>query len=71
MGHGGVAGIGASQPSRHESEGDEFESLHALGFLSKMQAPRDESIGLWNGVQLNCKMVAQRTQVSSPCAPSN
>ena len=41
MGHGGVAGIGTSQPSKHKSEGRELESPHAPGFMSNMQAPRD------------------------------
>ena len=41
MGHGGVVGISASQPSKHESEGREFESPHGPGFMSNMQAPRD------------------------------
>ena len=51
-GHGGVVGISAGQPSKHESEGHEFESPHAPGFMSNMLAPRDLSICLWNGVQL-------------------
>ena len=66
LGHGGVVGISASQPSKRESEGREFESRHVPKFISNMLAPRDLSICLWNGLQLNCKMVAQRAQVSSP-----
>ena len=41
LGHGGVVGISAGQPSEHESEGREFESRHAPRFMSNMLAPRD------------------------------
>ena len=51
-GHGGVVGISAGQPSKHESEGREFESPHAPRFMSNMLAPRDLSICLCNVVQL-------------------
>ena len=39
MGRGGVVGISASKPSKHEPRGREFESPHAPGFMSNMQAP--------------------------------
>ena len=54
-GHGGVVSISASQPSKHESKGREFESRQAPRFMSNMLVPREIQICLWNVVQLIVK----------------